>query len=127
MFFLSSKILVVDDEEQIVDLVKTFLEREGYSVIEAYSGEEGLKKAFDESPDLILLDIMMPVIDGWEVFRRLRNEPDTKSIKVVFLTARNQNIDRMIGLSVMKAEGYITKPFSRNSLIETVSDVLGGK
>ncbi len=116
--------LIVDDDREMVELIQLFLVNAGYDTLTATSGEEALETAFREKPDLILLDIMMPKIDGWEVFRSIRNDPEAKSIPIAFITARTQNIDKMIGLSVMKADGYITKPFSKKDLLEKVGQIL---
>jgi two-component system response regulator VicR len=121
---LAAKVLIVDDDREMVELIQLFLANAGYQTLTAVSGEAALETAFRELPDLILLDIMMPKIDGWEVFRSIRNDPHTKNIPIVFITARTQNIDKMIGLSVMKAEGYITKPFGKKELLEEVERIL---
>lgn len=121
---MAEKILVVDDDREMVELIQLFLSNAGYETIAAYSGEEALEKTFREKPDLILLDIMMPRIDGWEVLRRIKNDPEAQNIPVAFITARTQNIDKMIGLSVMKAAGYITKPFSKQELLTEVKRIL---
>jgi DNA-binding response OmpR family regulator len=121
---LSEKILIVDDDREMVELIELFLSNAGFVTLSAFSGEEALEKAFKEKPDLILLDIMMPKIDGWEVLRRIKNDPEAQDIPVAFITARTQNIDKMIGLSVMKAEGYITKPFSKQELLTEVRRII---
>ena len=121
---MAAKILVVDDDREMVELIDLFLGNAGFSTINAYSGEEALEKTFREKPDLILLDIMMPRVDGWEVLRRIKNDPEVQDTPVAFITARTQNIDKMIGLSVMKAAGYITKPFSKQELLDEVRRIL---
>lgn len=121
---MAEKILIVDDDREMVELIELFLGNAGYETIAAFSGEEALEKAFREKPDLMLLDIMMPKIDGWEVLRRIKNDPETRDTPVAFITARTQNIDKMIGLSVMKAAGYITKPFSKQELLTEVKRIL---
>ncbi|MGQ9476192.1 MAG: response regulator transcription factor [Actinomycetota bacterium] len=121
---MAEKILVVDDDREMVELIELFLGNAGYTTISAFSGEEALEKTFREKPDLILLDIMMPRVDGWEVLRRIKNDPETRNTPVAFITARTQNIDKMIGLSVMKAAGYITKPFSKQELLTEVRRIL---
>jgi len=121
---MADKILIVDDDREMVELIELFLRNAGYATISAFSGEEALEKTFHEKPDLILLDIMMPRIDGWEVLRRIKNDPEARDIPVAFITARTQNIDKMIGLSVMKAAGYITKPFSKQELLSEVKRIL---
>lgn len=121
---MPAKILVVDDDREMVELIQLFLDNAGYVTLSAFSGEEALEKTFNEKPDLILLDIMMPRIDGWEVLRRIKEDPEARKIPVAFITARTQNIDKMIGLSVMKAAGYITKPFSKQELLGEVRRIL---
>ncbi len=124
---MTAKILVVDDDREMVELIQLFLNNAGYTTLSAFSGEEALEKTFAEKPDLILLDIMMPKIDGWEVLRRIKEDPEARNIPVAFITARTQNIDKMIGLSVMKAAGYITKPFSKQELLGEVRRILEEK
>ena len=121
---MAGKILIVDDDREMVELIELFLRNAGFVTISAFSGEEALEKAFHKKPDLVLLDIMMPRIDGWEVLRRIKNDPEARNIPVAFITARTQNIDKMIGLSVMKAAGYITKPFSKQELLSEVRRIL---
>lgn len=121
---MAEKILIVDDDREMVDLIDLFLSNAGFVTLSAFSGEEALDKTFKEKPDLILLDIMMPRIDGWEVLRRIKNDPEARNIPVAFITARTQNIDKMIGLSVMKAAGYITKPFSKQELLTEVRRII---
>ncbi|MBE0521236.1 MAG: response regulator [Candidatus Methanoperedenaceae archaeon] len=118
------KIMVVDDEPDTVDLVKLVLETEGFEVIPAYSGKECLKKLEAGIPDAILLDIMMPGMDGWEVFHKIRERYKDKDIPVAMLTVRDKDIDKMMGLHVLKASDYIIKPFGRNELIERVKNIL---
>jgi DNA-binding response OmpR family regulator len=121
---VAKKILVVDDDREMVELIELFLGNAGFLTLSAFSGEEALEKTFKEKPDLILLDIMMPKIDGWEVLRRIKNDPEAQNTPVAFITARTQNIDKMIGLSVMKAAGYITKPFSKQELLTEVRRII---
>lgn len=114
----TTKVLVVDDEPDTLELVKLVLESGGFEAIMANSGMEALAKIKSENPDIVLLDIMMPDMEGWEVFRKIKEkDPD---IPVAILTAKAQNIDRLLGLHVLKANDYITKPFGKNELIEKV-------
>ncbi len=124
---MANKIMVVDDEPDVVDLVKLVLESDGFRVVTAYSGKEALDKIDREMPDLVLLDIMMPQMDGWEVYSRIRANPNTKDIPVAMLTAKSQSIDKMIGLHVVKVDDYITKPFGRSELLERVKRILKEK
>ncbi|MBZ0310419.1 MAG: response regulator, partial [Anaerolineae bacterium] len=94
---MGEKILVIDDEETTVQLISILLERRGYEVIKAYRAEDGLRKAYQTHPDLVLLDIMMPDMDGWEVCRRLRELSD---VQIIFLTARNEIRDVVKGLEL---------------------------
>jgi two-component system, OmpR family, alkaline phosphatase synthesis response regulator PhoP len=120
------EILAVDDEEDILELLRFNLTKEGFSVVCAASGEEALKSALSKRPDLILLDLLLPGIDGLEVARRLKNDPSTKDIPVVMVTAKGEEADIVTGLEV-GAEDYITKPFSRKVLIARVRAVLRRK
>ncbi len=115
--------MVVDDEPDTVDLVKLVLETEGFEVITAFSGRECLNKISHEKPDAVLLDVMMPEMDGWEVFKKIRDK--YKEIPVALLTVRSQDIDKMLGLHVLKADDYITKPFGRKNLVERVKKMVG--
>lgn len=116
------KIMVVDDEPDTVDLVKLVLETEGFEVIPAYSGIECLEKLEVEKPDAILLDIMMPGMDGWEVFHKIKDK--YHDIPVAMLTVRDKDIDKMMGLHVLKASDYIIKPFGRQELVDRVKNIL---
>lgn len=119
-----AKIMVVDDEEGVVFLVKSILEKDGHEVIEAHSGEECLEKLEIEKPDLILLDIMMPGMDGWEVLRKIKNDAATKSIPVAMLTAKMLTVDTVQRKEVDGLVDYITKPFSIESLSGDVKEIL---
>lgn len=122
---MKKKIMIVDDEPDTVDLVKLVLETEGYDTSIAYSGSEALDKIKVDRPDLVLLDIMMPKMDGWAVRKKIVEDEELKNIPVVMLTAKAQSIDKMIGLHVVGVTGYITKPFGRKELIDNVKKVLG--
>lgn len=117
------KILVVDDESHIVELVRFNLESNGYLVVEASDGKEALAKAKEESPDLILLDLMLPIIDGTEVCKMLKSDSSTNSIPIIMLTAKSDEMDKIIGLEI-GADDYITKPFSLRELLARVKAVL---
>ncbi len=111
------KILAVDDESSIIDLLKFNLEKEGYSFISANDGEEGFNKVISEKPDLVLLDVMLPKMDGLTVCRKIRQEQ--VNIPVIMLSARGEEIDKILGLEI-GADDYITKPFSTRELIARV-------
>ena len=120
------KILAVDDEEDILELLRFNLTKEGFAVIGAASGEEALKFARAEKPELILLDLLLPGIDGLEVARRLKKDASTKEIPIIMVTAKGEEADIVTGLEV-GAEDYITKPFSRKVLVARVCAVLRRK
>lgn len=120
------KILVVDDEEDILELLKFNLLREGYQVCGALTGEEALRLAQSEGPDLIVLDLMLPGIDGLEVARKLKDDPKTKQISIIMLTAKGEEADIVTGLE-LGADDYITKPFSPRIFIARVKSVLRRK
>jgi two-component system, OmpR family, alkaline phosphatase synthesis response regulator PhoP len=122
----NQKILAVDDEEDILELLKFNLLREGYQVSCATSGEQALRLVRSENPDLIVLDLMLPGIDGLEVTRRLKNDPDTKGIPVLMLTAKGEEADIVTGLE-LGADDYITKPFSPRILVARARAVLRRK
>lgn len=124
---MKKKILIVDDEPQIVELVQVMLGDE-YEYIEANSGNEALEKARSEKPDLILLDIMMPDMDGYQVCQRLRADPATKDIVIAMVSAKKEDHDILQGIDV-GAIAYITKPFDGFELSEKVKELLevGGK
>lgn len=114
------KILVVDDETQIVRVLRGYLEQAGYKVLAAHDGKEALRFARQESPDLILLDLMLPGMDGIEVCRTLRQE---SNVPIIMLTARVEEMDRIIGLE-LGADDYVTKPFSPREVVSRVRAVL---
>jgi two-component system phosphate regulon response regulator PhoB len=119
----AKKILVVEDEQDILDLISFNLEREGFRVVAARSGEDGLKKATADPPDTILLDIMLPGINGLDVCRELKADDSMRQIPIIMLTAKNEDIDIVTGLEV-GADDYITKPFSPKVLIARIRAVL---
>jgi two-component system alkaline phosphatase synthesis response regulator PhoP len=118
------KILVVDDEIYIVHILDFSLGMEGYEVITALDGEQALEKAQAQHPDLIVLDIMMPKLDGYETCKALKADPATRGIPVILLSAKGRNMDQKIGFEV-GADDYITKPFSPRKLVERINAILG--
>ena len=114
------RILVVDDEKKIVDIVKAYLEREGYQVIAAYDGEAALDLAHRQPLDLIVLDLMLPEISGWDVCRTLRKDSD---VPIIMLTARDETTNKIVGLE-LGADDYVTKPFDPKELVTRVRTVL---
>lgn len=121
---LSKKILVVDDEQELVGLIQARLEASGYTVFVAYDGQEALEKARDEKPDLILLDVMMPKMDGYQVCRFLKFDENYQHIPVILLTARGQERDKVVGKEV-GADDYITKPFDNQLLLNKIQKFIG--
>ncbi|MBI3971958.1 MAG: response regulator transcription factor [Chloroflexi bacterium] len=117
---MSNTILVADDEDSIVQLTKLYLSKEGYRVITARDGQEALESARRLKPDLIVLDLMMPRVDGWEVCRRLRKD---SNVPVIMLTARDDDVDKIVGLE-LGADDYVTKPFNPRELVARVKAVL---
>lgn len=113
------RVLVVDDEKHITELVKFNLEKENYIVLTAHDGLEGFSAAKREKPDLIILDIMLPGIDGFECCRRIQKEPDIGDTPIIMLTARSEEIDKILGLEI-GADDYITKPFSPREVVARV-------
>ena len=119
------KILAIDDAEQILYLLKTVLELQNYTVTTATSGKSGLKKLKKEAFDLIILDLMMPDMDGWEVYQQMKADTDLREIPVVVVTAKAQSIDKVLGLHIAKVDDYITKPFGPQELLESVEKIIG--
>lgn len=119
---MNKKILIVDDEENIVELIKFNLELKGYEVYSAYDGMEGLKMAKDIKPSLILLDLMLPILDGTKVCEKIREDEEIKETPIIMLTAKNMEKDKIIGLE-LGADDYITKPFSVKELMARIKAV----
>ena len=117
---MAKKILVVDDERKIVEILQAYLERDGYQVITAYDGRSALELARSNSPDLIILDLMLPEVSGWDVCRELRGESD---VPIIMLTARDDTTEKIIGLE-LGADDYVTKPFDPKEIISRARAVL---
>jgi DNA-binding response OmpR family regulator len=117
---LNKKVLVVDDERKIVDLIRAYLEKQDYEVIAAFDGERAIEMARREKPDLIVLDLNLPAVDGLDVFRSVRTH---SNIPIIMLTARGDDVDKLVGLE-MGADDYVTKPFSPRELVARVKAVL---
>lgn len=120
------RILLVDDEKDLVETLTFRLESAGYEVIAAYDGMQGLEKARKELPDLILLDVMMPVMDGYQVCRFLKFDDVFRNIPIIILTARGQEGDKKTGMGV-GADAYVTKPFDSVTLLEKIKELLERK
>jgi DNA-binding response OmpR family regulator len=117
-------IVYIEDEPELIDLVEQILSQKGFNVISAAGGQEGLDIIREHIPDLILLDLMMPDMEGWDVYQQIRGNDLTKNIPVIILTAKTQDIDKVLGLHIAKVDDYISKPFSPHVLIESVMRIL---
>lgn len=118
------RVVCVEDEPAMIDLIRLILGRKGYEVIGASGGREGLDAIQREKPDVVLLDLMMPDMDGWEVYQKLKAHELTKDIPVIVVTAKAQSIDKVLGLHIAKVDDYITKPFGPQDLVDSVEKVL---
>jgi two-component system alkaline phosphatase synthesis response regulator PhoP len=118
------KILIVDDDLPLQELLKINLGSRGYVTIKAINGKEAIEKAKNERPDLVILDILMPEIDGWEVCKELRDNHDLKNIKILMLTQKDAERDKIIGTNIFKADDYIVKPFDLEELIDAAERLL---
>ena len=121
---IMKKILIVDDETDIIEILEYILRKEGYECISANDGEEGLRKAKEERPDLIILDVMMPKINGYKISRLLKYDTKYKEIPIIMLTARSQEEDKILGEET-GANEYITKPFKIDYVVEKVKEYIG--
>jgi len=120
-------ILCIEDEPEMIDLIRLILGRKGFDVEGATGGAEGLKKLHQDPPDLVLLDLMMPDVDGWEVYQQMKADEKTKNVPVIVVTAKAQSIDKVLGLHIAKVDDYIAKPFSPQELLNSVEKVIGAK
>ncbi len=120
----NQKIVYIEDEPDMIELVRLILGRQGWEVIGANGGKEGLETVQREAPNLVLLDLMMPDMDGWEVYQHMKANQATRTIPVIVITANAQNMDRVFGLHVAKVDEYLTKPFSPKELIDCVQAVI---
>ncbi len=124
---IRKKILCIEDEPDMIELVRLILERKGFDFRGADSGQVGLDMIRDEKPDLVLLDLMMPGMDGWEVYRQLKADAELKDIPVIVVTAKAQSIDRVLGLHIARVDAYITKPFGPQELLDSIGNILNMK
>ena len=120
---MKEKILIVEDEKDIIKMLRYNLEKEGFKVIDARDGEDAMDSAVRQQPNLILLDLMLPGMDGLEVCKALKKESKTNPIPIIMLTAKSQESDKVVGLE-LGADDYITKPFSPRELIARIKAVL---
>jgi two-component system, OmpR family, response regulator VicR len=120
-------IVYIEDDPEMLDLVELILNRHGFNVHGAHGGREGIDLVHQEHPDLILLDLMMPDLDGWDVYQQLKAEADTKNVPVIVITAKTQSIDKVLGLHIAKVDDYISKPFRPQELLDSIEKVLNEK
>lgn len=118
------RILCIEDHPEMIELIQLILERQGFEVEGAVGGREGLEAVAQNPPDLVLLDLMMPEVDGWEVFRQMRADEVLKKVPVIAVTAKAQKIDQVLGLHIAGVDDYIAKPFSPKELIDSVERIL---
>ncbi len=118
------RIIYIEDDPEMIDLVALILNRQGFQVKGALGGSEGLDLVRNELPDLVLLDLMMPDIDGWEVYQQIKANPSTARTPVIIITAKAQEIDRVLGLQIAKVDDYISKPFKPKELVDSIHRIL---
>jgi DNA-binding response OmpR family regulator len=124
---IKKKVVCVEDESEIIDLIRLILGRKGFDLTGATGGLEGLETIRRVKPDLVLLDLMMPDMDGWEVYQQMKADPELKNIPVIVVTAKAQSIDKILGLHIAKVDDYVTKPFGPQELLQSVERVLSAK
>jgi len=117
-------IVYIEDDTEMIELIRLVLERKGFETIGAVGGHKGLEIIFDIKPDLILLDLMMPEMDGWDVFHQIKSNESTKNIPVIILSAKAQPIDRILGIEIAKVDDYLTKPFKTQELVDSIERLL---
>jgi len=118
-------VVCIEDEPEMIDLVKLILGRRGFDLVGAVGGREGIETVRRLKPDLVLLDLMMPDMDGWEVYQQMKADDELKGIPVIVVTAKAQSIDKVLGLHIAKVDDYVTKPFGPQELLQSVNKVLG--
>jgi two-component system response regulator VicR len=118
------KILCIEDETEMIDLMRLILERRGFDFVGAEGGQQGLDLMRREKPDLVLLDLMMPGMDGWEVYQQIKADEELQDTAVIVVTAKAQNIDKVLGLHIAQVDDYITKPFGPQELLDSIYRVL---
>lgn len=121
------KIVYIEDDPEMIDLVTLILNRQGCQITGANGGRSGLELVKSQAPDLVLLDLMMPDMDGWDVYQQLKSSLETRDIPVIIITAKAQNIDRVLGLHIAKVDDFISKPFRPTELIESINQVMKKK
>lgn len=121
------RVVCVEDEPEMIDLIQLILGRKGYEVIGANGGKRGIATIQSEKPDIVLLDLMMPEMDGWEVYQKMKADEALREIPVIVVTAKAQSIDKVLGLQIAKVDDYISKPFSPQELLDSIQQVLARK
>jgi DNA-binding response OmpR family regulator len=121
------RLVYIEDEPEMIDLVRLILNRRGFEITGANGGREGLDLVKKMIPDLVLLDLMMPDMDGWDVYQQMKADETTQNIPVIVVTAKAQSIDKVLGLHIAKVDDYISKPFSPQELIDSVEKVFARK
>jgi len=119
-----TRIVYIEDDVEMIDLVSLILSRRGFEVKGAHGGRHGLDMVAKENPDLVLLDLMMPDLDGWDVYQQIKADENTRHIPVIVITAKAQPIDRVLGLHIVKVDDYISKPFHPQELLDSIERVL---
>ena len=117
--------LCIEDHDEMIELIRLILGRGGFEVEGAAGGREGLRAIHEDPPDLVLLDLMMPDMDGWEVYRQIKASGELKEIPVIAVTAKAQTVDRLLGLLIAGMDDFITEPFVADELVASVERVLG--
>lgn len=120
-------VVYIEDDPEMIELVSLIIERKGYRLIGAQGGRQGIDTIFKSPPDLILLDLMMPDLDGWDVYHQIKANTDTQNIPVIIISAKSLAIDKVLGLHIAKVDDYITKPFRPQELIASIEKVLQTK
>jgi DNA-binding response OmpR family regulator len=118
------RVVCIEDEPEMIDLIELILNRRNFELVGAVGGREGIETVTRLKPDLVLLDLMMPDVDGWEVYQQMKADPELKSIPVIVVTAKAQSIDKVLGLHIAKVDAYVTKPFGPQELMASVNEVL---
>jgi DNA-binding response OmpR family regulator len=121
---MPKKIVYIEDDLEMTYLIKIILERKGYEIISTNDGLEGFELIVREKPDLVLLDLMMPNIDGWDIYHQLKSSDTTNQIPVIVISAKAQPIDKVLGMQIAKVNNYIGKPFKPQELLESIESIL---
>ena len=118
-------VVCIEDEPEMIELIRIILDRGNFELVGAIGGQKGLDAVRELHPDLILLDLMMPDMDGWEVYQQIKADAALKTIPVIVVTAKAQSIDKVLGLHIAKVDDYVTKPFGPHELLTSIHKVLG--